>query len=140
MKEPAHHPEGRPARRPEAGRFSPRLPRIDGRHRREARRADDRRLESALDYSLFLDQDQSIGGSNRYWPALCRMRLVAFHRLRGIMSRSVPEVGVIELNIRHYRDLLERESDPEKRDAFAKLLAAEQAKLAALVAGNGPLN
>jgi hypothetical protein len=56
------------------------------------------------------------------------------------MSRSVPEVGVIELNIRHYRDLLERETDPAKREAFAKLLAAEEAKLASLLAGKSRLN
>ncbi len=68
------------------------------------------------------------------------MRLFAFHRVRGIMSRSVPEVGVIELNIRHYRDLLERETDPAKREAFAKLLAAEEARLAALLAGKNLLN
>jgi hypothetical protein len=56
------------------------------------------------------------------------------------MSRNAPERRVIELNIGHYRDLLARETDPAKRDAFAKLLADEQAKLAAILAGEGPLN
>jgi len=44
----------------------------------------------------------------------------------------VSERRIIELNIKHYRDLLARESDPAKRDAFARLLPVEQDKLAAL--------
>jgi hypothetical protein len=44
----------------------------------------------------------------------------------------VSERRIIELNIKHYRDLLARESDPAKRDAFARLLLVEQDKLAAL--------
>ena len=44
----------------------------------------------------------------------------------------MPARKVIEQNIRHYRDLLQQETDPAKREAFAKLLAIEQAKLAGL--------
>ena len=50
------------------------------------------------------------------------------------------ERRIIELNIKHYRGLLERESDSAKRDAFARLLAAEQTKLAALADDKGLLN
>ena len=39
---------------------------------------------------------------------------------------------IIELNIRHYRDLLKVETDPVKRQTIGKLLAEEEAKLAAL--------
>ncbi len=45
---------------------------------------------------------------------------------------------VIEANIRHYRELLERETDPAKRDAFARLLADETARLKALLANRRP--
>jgi hypothetical protein len=51
----------------------------------------------------------------------------------------VSERGIIELNVKHYRALLERETDPAKRDAFARLLAAEEAKLAALADDEDPL-
>jgi hypothetical protein len=50
----------------------------------------------------------------------------------------MPARRVIELNIRHYRDLLARETDPAKREAFAKLLAAEEAKLMALPVEKDP--
>jgi hypothetical protein len=50
------------------------------------------------------------------------------------------ERRIIELNIKHYRGLLERETDPAKRDAFARLLAAEQAKLLAPPTDKGSLN
>jgi hypothetical protein len=56
------------------------------------------------------------------------------------MGKSVSERRIIELNIKHYRGLLERETDPAKRDAFARLLAAEQARLAALPTDKGSLN
>ena len=39
---------------------------------------------------------------------------------------------IIELNIRHYRDLLQRTTDASKRATIAKLLAAEEAKLVTL--------
>lgn len=38
---------------------------------------------------------------------------------------------IIELNIEHYRSLLTSESNPAKRQTIAKLLAEEEAKLAA---------
>ena len=56
------------------------------------------------------------------------------------MGKSVSERRIIQLNIRHYRGLLERETDPTKRDAFARLLAAEKAKLTALPSDKGSLN
>jgi hypothetical protein len=39
---------------------------------------------------------------------------------------------IVELNIRHYEQLLTRETDPSKRKTIAKLLAEEKAKLLAL--------
>lgn len=40
--------------------------------------------------------------------------------------------AIIELNIRHYRDLLKRENDAAKRRTIQKLLAEEEAKLVKL--------
>ena len=39
---------------------------------------------------------------------------------------------IIDLNIRHYRDLLKTETDPSKRHMIANLLAEEEVKLARL--------
>ena len=39
---------------------------------------------------------------------------------------------IIELNIRHYRELLKVETDSAKRQMIGKLLAEEEAKLLAL--------
>ena len=39
---------------------------------------------------------------------------------------------IIELNIRYLRELLKVETDPPKRTMISKLLAEEEAKLAAL--------
>ncbi len=50
----------------------------------------------------------------------------------GMMGTSAREIA--ELNIRHYRNLLKTETDPEKRRTIAALLAEEEAKLAALSA------
>ena len=36
---------------------------------------------------------------------------------------------IVELNIRHYRGLLQSECDPAKRETIAKLLAEEEQKL-----------
>jgi hypothetical protein len=36
---------------------------------------------------------------------------------------------IVELNIKHYRGLLQSERDPGKREAIAKLLAEEEQKL-----------
>jgi hypothetical protein len=41
---------------------------------------------------------------------------------------------IIELNIRHYHNLLRHETDVSKRQTVAKLLAEEEAKLARLLA------
>jgi hypothetical protein len=41
---------------------------------------------------------------------------------------------IIELNIRHYRELLKVETDSGKRRMIGKLLAEEEAKLLALQA------
>jgi len=40
---------------------------------------------------------------------------------------------IIELNIKHYRKLLETETDTAKRGTIAQLLAEEEAKLAELI-------
>ena len=39
---------------------------------------------------------------------------------------------IVELNIRHYEQLLTRETDASRRETIGKLLAEEQAKLLAL--------
>jgi len=46
------------------------------------------------------------------------------------MSPSVRMI--IELNIRHYREILKTETDPSKRRTIVQLLAEEEAKLAKL--------
>jgi hypothetical protein len=40
---------------------------------------------------------------------------------------------IIELNIKHYRELLKSETDAVKRETVAQLLAEEEAKLAKLI-------
>jgi hypothetical protein len=40
---------------------------------------------------------------------------------------------IIELNIKHFRDLLMTETDPAKRETLAKLLAEHEAKLSTFV-------
>jgi hypothetical protein len=40
---------------------------------------------------------------------------------------------IIDLNIRHYRDLLKSETDPAKRRTITNLLAEEEVRLAGLV-------
>ena len=47
------------------------------------------------------------------------------------MSPSVRMI--IELNIKHYRELLKSETDVAKRRTIAQLLAEEEAKLAKLI-------
>ena len=44
---------------------------------------------------------------------------------------------IIELNIKHYRELLKSELDPVKRRTVEQLLAEEEAKLAKLVREEG---
>jgi hypothetical protein len=45
---------------------------------------------------------------------------------------SVAARIIIELNIKHYRNLLRVETDVSKRQTIARLLAEEEAKLARL--------
>jgi hypothetical protein len=45
---------------------------------------------------------------------------------------SVSTRTIIELNIKHYRELLKNETDASKRQTIAKLLAEQEAKLAKL--------
>jgi hypothetical protein len=45
---------------------------------------------------------------------------------------SVAARTIVELNIKHYRELLNTENDPSKRRTIAKLLDEEEAKLAKL--------
>lgn len=42
---------------------------------------------------------------------------------------------IVELNLRHFRERLATETDPEKRKTIAGLLAEEEAKLAQLCEG-----
>jgi hypothetical protein len=54
------------------------------------------------------------------------------------MSPSGPSARtIIELNIEYYRKLLKEETSASKREAIAKLLAEEEAKLAKLLAQGG---
>jgi hypothetical protein len=54
---------------------------------------------------------------------------------------AIPEVDcmsiaartIIELNIKHYRDLLRSETNAARRETIVKLLAEEEAKLAKLL-------
>jgi hypothetical protein len=46
-------------------------------------------------------------------------------------------ITIVQLNIEHYRRLLETETDESKRQTIAKLLAEEEAKLAKLSAREG---
>ena len=48
------------------------------------------------------------------------------------LTMSVAARTIIELNIKHYRQLLNTESDPSKRRTIAKLLAEEEARLSKL--------
>jgi hypothetical protein len=50
------------------------------------------------------------------------------------LTMSVAARTIIELNIKHFRKLLEGETDASKREMIAKLLAEEEAKLAKLQA------
>jgi hypothetical protein len=45
---------------------------------------------------------------------------------------SIAARTIIELNIKRYRELLNTETDPSKRQTIAKLLAEEEARLAKL--------
>jgi hypothetical protein len=59
------------------------------------------------------------------------------HAVNSMLPRltmSASAQMIIELNIRHYRELLERETDASKRRVIANLLAEEEAKLAKLQA------
>ena len=44
---------------------------------------------------------------------------------------------IIELNIRHFQNLLRSETDPDKRETVERLLAEEQEKLARLLDRKG---
>jgi len=46
---------------------------------------------------------------------------------------SSPPRTIIELNIRHFRELLETEQDPAKRGTIERLLAEQEQMLAALI-------
>jgi len=44
---------------------------------------------------------------------------------------------IVELNIKHYQDLLKAETDASKRQTISKLLSEEEAKLAKLLTQEG---
>ena len=50
----------------------------------------------------------------------------------GVISVNFSARTIVELNIKHYRDLLKTETDLAKRRTIAGLLAEEEAKLAKL--------
>ena len=59
------------------------------------------------------------------------------HEEREADSDMSPSVRmIIELNIRHYRELLKTERDLSKRRTIEQLLAEEEAKLAKLSSDN----
>jgi hypothetical protein len=45
---------------------------------------------------------------------------------------------IAKANIEHFKKLLETEQDPQKRSVIERELAEEQAKLSALLKGQGP--
>ncbi len=45
---------------------------------------------------------------------------------------SSPRI-IVKLNIRHFRELLETEQDPAKRDTIKRLLAEQERTLVALI-------
>ena len=51
--------------------------------------------------------------------------------------RQVVDETVADLNIAHFRKLLEAETDPVKRQTVERLLAEEKAKLARALGGKG---
>ena len=50
---------------------------------------------------------------------------------------SVSVRMIIDLNIRHYRDLLKTETDASKRQTISRLLSEEDVKLANLLTQEG---
>jgi len=52
-------------------------------------------------------------------------------------KRQVVDKTVADLNIAHFKRLLETETDPAKRQTIERLLAAEEAKLARALGGRG---
>jgi hypothetical protein len=50
-----------------------------------------------------------------------------------VKSLSPPARMIVELNLRHYRDLLKTEREPSKRRTIASLLAEEETKLVKLM-------
>jgi hypothetical protein len=66
-----------------------------------------------------------------------RRPLLPPHEEREADSDMSPSVRmIIELNIRHYRELLKTERDLSKRRTIEQLLAKEEAKLAKLSSEN----
>lgn len=59
-----------------------------------------------------------------YW--FCAKVKCFRHRGRSLMDRTVAD-----LNIAHFKRLLETETDADKRELLTRLLALEEAKLAA---------
>ena len=48
------------------------------------------------------------------------------------LTMSIAARTIVELNIKHYRELLKTETDASKRRTILKLLAEEEARLATL--------
>jgi hypothetical protein len=55
---------------------------------------------------------------------------------RSQLDMTVAARTIIELNIKHFRELLKTESDPAKRRTIAEVLAEQEAKLAQLPVDN----
>jgi hypothetical protein len=81
------------------------------------------------------DPDQTFARRTRWQPKPPNAYLcVAINSTLPRLRMSVAARIIIELNIKHYRELLERETDASKRETIAKLLAEEEDKLAKLQA------
>jgi len=74
------------------------------------------------------DPDQTIAGDV---CSVCKRRDVNLFHVSEIDRVSTAARTIIELNIKHYRELLKSEIDPAKRRAIAQLLREEEAKLLA---------
>ena len=74
-----------------------------------------------------------LDGPPAYVVLLSHARTSAGVSTLGFRGMSPSVRMIIELNIKHYRELLKSETDVAKRRTIAQLLAEEEAKLAKLI-------
>lgn len=80
------------------------------------------------------DHDQTFAGRSnwRFRMSVLAFRLNFAHAYVDCMT--VAARAIVELNIKHYRELLLSETDALRRRTIAKLLTEEETKLAKLLA------